>query len=187
MWCRVGLSGPHTPDGSIPFWSNFFLWALAHVWELLLVDVMHCYVIQWIVDDPWGHKITQDWTLGTTHSQWEYSSLVKISWWASEQVKELLLANVDISIQFNQLLIIPEAKIDPGSDPRDHTLSTRVSQSDENLLKGLATWCECFYKNMCIPDVGWTTDYTIQQSEPHINGPQFEFMRANSHIYIYDM
>jgi hypothetical protein len=39
--------------------------------------------------------------------------------------------------------------------------------------------CEHLYENMCIVGVGWTTDYTIQKSKPHINKTQFELMRAN--------
>jgi len=73
-------------------------WASAHVGEMLLVYVMHFYIIQLIFDDSRGQNLTQGQTFGTTHSLREYSSSIKIFWWASAHVGKLLLLMLCISI-----------------------------------------------------------------------------------------
>ena len=75
-------------------WIKKFWWALAHVGELLLVNVMHFYVIQSIFDDSWGQNLTQGQTFGTTHTRWEYPSPIKFFWWALAHVGKPFLLNV---------------------------------------------------------------------------------------------
>ena len=170
-------------------------WASAHVGKLSLVNVMYFYVIQLIFDHSRGKNVMQGRTLRTTHSQWEYPSLIKENWWASAHVGKLSLVNVTyfyvIQLIFDHsrgknvmqgrtlgtthsrweysILIkfffmglgtclgtvtcwcyallcnsmncwwFLRPQDNSGLDPRDHTLSMGIFQSGQNFLMGLWT------------------------------------------------
>ena len=100
-------------------WIKKFWWALAHVGEMLLVNVMHFYVIQWIFDHSWGKKLSQGPILESTNSWREYSSLIKQFWWASAHAQEQVLECYTCLCNSIDFWSFPRQNFDVGSDSRD--------------------------------------------------------------------